>query len=275
MSILNEIFAHKRQELARQKRERPLEAVIAAAQAAQAAPPPRDFVGALRSRAEAEGDAARPALIAEVKRGSPSRGVLAHDFDPLRLARLYRDNGAAAISVLTDERYFGGRLAYLEAIAGLAGRPPLLRKDFIFDLYQVHEARAAGSDAILLIVAGLSGERLANLHALAGSLGMAALVEVHTQRELELALLLKPGLIGINNRDLRDFSVSLETTLALLPYVPPGVVVVSESGIRGRRDVDKLGEAGVQAVLVGEALVAAPDTAAKARELSGAVQEVR
>jgi len=272
MSILNEIFAHKRQELARQKRERPLEAVIAAA---QAAPPPRDFVGALRSRAEAEGDAARPALIAEVKRGSPSRGVLAHDFDPLRLARLYRDNGAAAISVLTDERYFGGRLAYLEAIAGLAGRPPLLRKDFIFDLYQVHEARAAGSDAILLIVAGLSGERLANLHALAGSLGMAALVEVHTQRELELALLLKPGLIGINNRDLRDFSVSLETTLALLPYVPPGVVVVSESGIRGRRDVDKLGEAGVQAVLVGEALVAAPDTAAKARELSGAVQEVR
>jgi indole-3-glycerol phosphate synthase len=126
-----------------------------------------------------------------------------------------------------------------------------------------------------LIVAGLSGEQLANLHALAGRLGMAALVEVHNRRELELALLLKPGLIGINNRDLRDFSVSLETTLTLLPHVPPGVVVVSESGIQGRQDVDKLGEAGVQAVLVGEALVVATDTAAKARELSGAIQEVR
>ncbi len=122
--------------------------------------------------------------------------------------------------MLTDERYFGGRLAYLEAIAGLARRPPLLRKDFIFDPYQVYEARAAGADAILLIVAGLSGEQLANLHALAGRLGMAALVEVHNRRELELALLLKPGLIGINNRDLRDFSVSLETTLALLPMSP-------------------------------------------------------
>lgn len=272
MSILMEIFAHKRQELSLRERVRPLEAVIAAA---QAAPPPQDLLAALRSRGEAEGTATRPALIAEVKRGSPSRGLLAQDFDPLRLARLYRDNGAAAISVLTDERYFGGRLAHLEAIAGLAARPPLLRKDFIFDPYQVYEACAAGADAILLIVAGLSDEQLESLQALAGSLGMASLVEVHNRRELERALRLEPGLIGINNRDLRDFSVSLETTLALLPHVPPGVVVVSESGIRDRRDVDKLGEAGVQAVLVGEALVAASDTAAKARELSSAVQEVR
>ena len=271
MSILEEIFANKRQELAQRQRTRPLEAVIAAA---QAAPQSLDFVAALRPEYASNVAALRPALIAEVKRGSPSRGLLVRDFDPLRLARLYRDNGAAAISVLTDERYFGGQLTHLEGIAGMAPRPPLLRKDFIFDPYQVYEARAAGADAILLIVAGLTGEQLAELHALAGSLGMAALVEVHTRRELERALALKPALVGINNRDLRNFSVRLETTLELLPHVPAGVVVVSESGIHSRRDVERLGAAGVRAVLVGEALVAAQDTAAKVRELSGAVQAV-
>lgn len=272
MSILDEIFAHKRQELARLERERSLAVVSSAA---QAAPPPLDFVAALRSKAAKERDAYRPALIAEVKRSSPSRGLLAHDFDPLRLAQIYRDNGAAAISVLTDERYFGGQLAYLEAVAGLEGHPPLLRKDFIFDPYQVYEARAAGADAILLIVAGLSAEQLGSLHALVGSLGMAALVEVHTRRELEQALALEPALVGINNRDLQDFSVGLETTLALLPHVTPGVIVVAESGVHSRQDVERLGAAGAQAVLVGEALVAAPDTAAKVRELSGATLEVR
>jgi indole-3-glycerol phosphate synthase len=272
MNILQEIFTHKQQELAQRKRARPLEAVITAA---QAAPPPLNFANALLRKDISTSQSAFPALIAEVKRGSPSKGLLARDFDPLRLARLYRDNGAAAISVLTDERYFGGHLDYLAQIAGLAPRLPLLRKDFICDPYQVYEARAAGADAILLIVAGLRAPQLAELHALAGSLGMAALVEVHTRQELEQALALDPGLLGINNRNLSDFSVHLETTLALLPHVPEGVVVVSESGIHDRRDVERLGSAGVQAVLVGEALVTAEDTAARVRQLSGMAQRVR
>jgi indole-3-glycerol phosphate synthase len=271
MNVLQEIFTHKRQELTQRKRKHPLKAVVAAA---QAAPPPLDFVDALLRKSASAPQSAFPALIAEVKRGSPSRGLLAPDFDPLRLARLYTDNGAAAISVLTDERYFGGHLDYLAQIAGLSPRPPLLRKDFICDPYQVYEARAAGADAILLIVAGLSAPQLAELHALAKSLGMAALVEVHTRQELNQALALEPTLIGINNRDLSDFSVNLEITLGLLPHVPKGVVVVSESGIRNRQDVERLGAAGVQAVLVGEALVTAEDKAARVRELSGATQEV-
>ncbi|MEJ2709464.1 MAG: indole-3-glycerol phosphate synthase TrpC [Anaerolineales bacterium] len=271
MNILQEIFTYKQQVLAQRKHERPLKAVVATA---QAAPPPLDLVGALLGKGGSAPQSAFPALIAEVKRGSPSRGLLARDFDPLHLARLYVDNGAAAISVLTDERYFGGHLDYLAQIAGLTPRPPLLRKDFICDPYQVYEARAAGADAILLIVAGLSAPQLAELHALTKTLGMAALVEVHTRQELEQALALKPALVGINNRDLSDFSVNLETTLGLLPHVPKGVVVVSESGIRDRQDVERLAAAGVQAVLVGEALVAAEDTAARVRELSGVAQGV-
>lgn len=272
MNVLQEIFTYKRQELALRKRKRPLKAVVAAA---QAAPPPLNFVDALLRKSASTPQSAFPALITEVKRGSPSKGLLARDFDPLRLARLYIDNGAAAISVLTDERYFGGHLEYLEQIAGLTPRLPLLRKDFISDPYQVYEARAAGADAILLIVAGLTAQQLTRLHTLTSSLGMVALVEVHTRQELDHALALDPDLVGINNRNLGDFSVRLGTSLALLPRIPKGVVVVSESGIRNRQDVERLGAAGVQAVLVGEALVTAEDTAARVRELSGAVQEVR
>jgi indole-3-glycerol phosphate synthase len=271
MTILQEIFTHKQQELVQQKRSRPLKAVIVAA---QAAPPPLDFVDALLRKGGSPPQNAFPALIAEVKRGSPSKGLLARGFDPLRLARLYTDNGAAAISVLTDERYFGGHLDYLKQIAGLSLRLPLLRKDFICDPYQVYEARAAGADAILLIVAGLRAPQLAELHTLARNLGMTVLIEVHTRQELELALALEPALMGINNRDLGDFSVSLENTLGLLPHVPADVVVVSESGIHSRQDVERLAAAGVQAVLVGEALVTAEDTAARVRALSGATQEV-
>jgi indole-3-glycerol phosphate synthase len=271
MNVLQEIFTYKRQELAQRKRKRPLKAVVTAA---QTAPPSLNFVDALLRKSASTPQKTFPALIAEVKRGSPSRGLLARDFDPLRLARLYTDNGATAISVLTDERYFGGHLHNLEQIAGLTPRLPLLRKDFICDPYQVYEARAAGADAILLIVAGLSAQQLTRLHTLTSSLGMAALVEVHTRSELELALALEPALVGINNRDLSDFSVRLETTLSLLPRVPKGVVVVSESGIRNRQDVERLAAAGVQALLVGEALVTAEDTAARVRELSGATQEV-
>lgn len=264
MTILAEIFAHKRLEVAEQKEACPLRELQAQA---CAAPPPLSLPVALG------GALRRPALIAEVKRASPSRGVLAPDFDPLRLARTYQENGAAAISVLTDERYFQGRLEYLSQIAALPGaRLPLLRKDFICDPYQVYETRAAGADAVLLIVAGLEPVLLYDLHALVYELGMAALVEVHNRAELELALACNPPLVGINNRDLRDFTVSLETTLRLRPHVPAGACLVAESGIHTPADIARLAEAGVDAVLVGEALVSAADVAGKVRELAGTTE---
>ncbi|GAB4459380.1 MAG: indole-3-glycerol phosphate synthase TrpC [Anaerolineae bacterium] len=293
MSILDEIFAHKRAEVARQKQARPLAEVRAAAE--QAAPP-LDFVAALQN------GHARPALIAEVKRASPSRGLLARNFDPVRLARVYQANGAAAISVLTDARYFMGDIEHLRQISmNLSGRAetetgglsplsqgplskdgqdavqtgshraprlPLLRKDFLFDPYQLYEARAAGADAALLIVAGLEPARLRDLHALAVELGMAALVEVHTAEELDVALTCQPALIGVNNRDLRDFTVSLETSFRLRALIPREVCMVAESGIHTLEDVDCLAAAGVDAILVGEALVTAPDVGAQVRSLS-------
>lgn len=259
MSVLKEIFDHKRVEVARRKRtvsQKSLE------ETARQAAPPLDFAAALRHTG-------MPALIAEVKRASPSKGVLAQGFDPLRLARLYAQNGAAAISVLTDERYFMGSLEDLRHIASQAPRLPLLRKDFIFDAYQVFEARFAGADAILLIAAALAPDILRELHALALLLGMAPLVEVHREEELETALTCDPLLIGINNRDLSDFSVNLETTLRLRPLIPSGVCVVSESGIHTPQDAARLAEMGVDAILVGEALVTAPDPAAAVRHLAG------
>lgn len=259
MSLLDEIFAHKREEVADRQRLAPLAQVRAAA---EAAPLARDFIAALN------GPARKPALIAEVKCASPSRGLLAPDFDPLRLAKIYSQNGAAAISVLTDERYFRGRLEYLEAIAALDARPPLLRKDFLFGAYQVYEARAAGADAVLLIAAHLDLECLRDLHALALALGMAPLVEVHSLPELESVLLCSPVLVGINNRDLRDFSVSLETTFTLRAYVPEGVCVVAESGIHTPEDAARLADARVRAMLIGEALVTAPDVAARVRSFT-------
>lgn len=262
MNILDEIFAHKREEVAARKRDFPLEILR---QQAEAAAPALDFAAALR--AKNQGD--HPALIAEVKHASPSRGLLIHDFDPLRLAKCYAENGAAAISVLTDERYFQGCLDFLRQIAALPGRPPLLRKDFLCDPYQVYEARAAGADAVLLIVASLEAKLLRDLHALTAELGMTALVEVHSRAELETALTCQPRLVGVNNRDLRDFTVSLETTFALRPLTPDSVCLVAESGIHTAEDTARLGAAGVNAVLVGEALVTAPDVAEKVRELAG------
>jgi indole-3-glycerol phosphate synthase len=283
MSRLDEIFAHKRVEVAQRMAARPLAEVTAAVRDAT---PPRDFIAGLRT-------ARRPALIAEIKAASPSRGVLVADFDPLRLARVYAENGAAAISVLTDERFFRGSLAYLTAIRAVgAGSPrpipghetrqgnpaptvPILQKDFICSTYQIYEARAAGADAILLIVAGLDVGLLAELHALACSLGMAALVEVHTAEELNVALALSPTLVGVNARNLHDFTINLDTTIALAVRVPAHVCMVAESGIHNAADVARLMAAqrasgsGVDAILVGEALVTAADTAAKVRELSG------
>lgn len=268
-TILDEIFAHKRREVAQSRQHRPLQQVQA--EAAEA-PTSLDFIAALRL---ADGSLRlAPAVIAEIKRASPSRGLLAPHLDPVALSRLYRANGAAAISVLTDERYFQGRLDFLSQIAADRTandlpRVPLLRKDFICDPYQIYEARAAGADAVLLIVAGLVAPLLAELHALTAELGMAALVEVHSAEELETALALRPRLVGINNRDLRDFTVSLDTTLRLRPLVPPGVCLVAESGIHTGEDVTRLAEGGVDAILVGEALVTAEDIAGQVRQLSG------
>jgi indole-3-glycerol phosphate synthase len=266
LSFLDEIMAHKRDEVARERVARPLAEVRAAA---EAAPRPLDFVAALR------GVPARPALIAEIKRRSPSRGLLAPDFDPLRLARIYRENGAACISVLTDEKYFGGSLAQLAGVRGQEPGIPLLRKDFICDPYQVVQARAAGADAVLLIVAALSPEQLRDLHALARALGMAALIEVHAAAELETALACAPALVGINNRDLHTFTVDLATTERLAQRIPPEICVVAESGIHGPGDLARLaaiprpgGARGIEAILVGEALVTAADVGAKVRDLT-------
>ncbi|MBI4315021.1 MAG: indole-3-glycerol phosphate synthase TrpC [Chloroflexi bacterium] len=256
MTILSEIFAHKWVEVAAQKQRVP---VIELIRQIKTARPPLDFAAALQR-------APSPALIAEVKKGSPSKGVMVTDFAPVRLAQTYAANGAAAISVLTDEKYFGGSLEHLRQIAALNLGLPLLRKEFICDEYQLYEARAAGADAVLLIVTGLSNDELLSLKARAGKLGLAALVEVHRRDELARALNCGATLVGINNRDLRDFSVSLDTTRTLRPLLPPGITVVAESGIGSRADAAGLG---VDAVLVGEALVRAGDVGTKVRELAG------
>lgn len=262
MTILSEIFAHKRARVAEQKKRAPLIELRRQIETVRA---PLDFVAALKA-------ARRPALIAEVKKGSPSKGVMVTDFDPVWLAQTYAANGAAAISVLTDEKYFGGSLEYLRQIAALALSVPLLRKEFICDSYQIYEARAAGADAVLLIGAELSDHELLTFQSWIRHLGMAALVEVHTHHELVRALGCGATLIGINNRDLRDFTVNLDTTRNLRPRIPPGVAVVAESGISTREEVCGLE---VDAVLVGEALVRAEDVGAKVRELSQATSVKR
>ena len=255
--ILDEIIAYKRGELVRRKRELPLALLRERAEGHE---PALDFAAALR----------RPgvSLIAEVKQASPSRGLLRSYFDPARLARAYAVNGAVAISILTDERFFRGSLNHLLLVREALPSTPILRKDFVFDPYQVYETRAYGADALLLIVGALNDEELADLLALTGSLGMTALVEVHDRVELERTLSLKPEVIGINNRDLRDFTVSLEATQCLRPLIPDGVIVVSESGIRRADDMRRLAQIGVDAALIGEALVTARDLGAKVRELA-------
>jgi indole-3-glycerol phosphate synthase len=259
MSILDAIVRDKRDEVARRKTATPRSSLE---RACATLSPTRDFEGALRPRPGAV------ALIAEVKRASPSRGALAPDrpWDPVGLARTYADNGAAAISVLTDEKYFRGRLELLAEIRA-AVPVPLLRKDFTIDEYQLWEARAAGADAVLLIVAILAPPLLRDLAAAAKGLGLAALVECHTEAELDVALGAGSRIIGINNRDLGTFETRIETTLALLPRIPPGPIVVSESGFFAGADVRRVVDAGAHAVLVGEGLVRATDVAAKLREL--------
>jgi indole-3-glycerol phosphate synthase len=212
----------------------------------------------------------RPALIAEIKKASPSRGTLNASLDPIAQARIYADNGAAAISVLTDEQFFHGSADILTAIHAQPALPPLLRKDFIVEDVQIYQSRALGADALLLIVAALNDARLADLHALANALGMTALVEAHTSAELDRALRV-PGVrwIGINNRDLTTFIVRRETALQLIPRIPASIGAVVESGIFTREDVAEAEKVGADAVLVGEALVTAADIPAKVRELAG------
>lgn len=260
MTILDDIFTHKKHEVVARQKAKPLSAVRAEA---EAVPQPPDFVSALRRKPHA----AYPALIAEVKKASPSRGLLCPDFDAMHLAQTYAQNGAAAISVLTDEKYFQGHLDDLRRVHAALPGVPLLRKDFILDPYQVYEARAAGASAVLLIAAYLGPGLLADLHALILEVGLTPLVEVHDQDDLRIARKIEGlKLLGVNNRDLRTFHVNLETCLALRSLVPPQICFVAESGIHTPQDVLRLTEAGVDAMLIGEALVTAKDVGAKVRE---------
>jgi indole-3-glycerol phosphate synthase len=259
MGVLDEIVAHKRSELAELKPRRPLPDLIAACRGLA---PARDFEAALRPP---PGERVR--LIAEVKRGSPSRGLFRADLDPVAQAGIYAGAGAAAVSVLTDARYFHGSLDDLVNVRA-AVAVPVLRKEFIVDEYQVWEARAAGADAVLLIVAALDDAALRDLLHAAKGAGLATLVEVHTAAELDRALRLGAPVIGVNNRDLQTLTTSLEASLRLLPQIPPGPVTVSESGLASAADVEAVVAAGAHAVLVGETLLRAGDVAAKVRELS-------
>ena len=249
MTILERILEVKRAEIAAAKRRVPLSELEAAT-----APPPRDFVAALRAR--------RPAVIAEIKKASPSRGLLREDFDPAAIARSYETGGAACLSVLTDRQFFQGDIAHLVA-ARDACSLPVLRKDFVIDSYQVFESRACGADCILLIAACLAKEQLLELERLAQRLAMAVLVEVHDAAELEAALALATPLIGVNNRNLKTFETRLETTLELLPRIPPERVLITESGILSPADVGSMRAAGVNSFLVGEAFMRSADPGAE------------
>ena len=255
--ILDRIVAHNRQELEYKKRSLPMaELQILASEQPQAI----DLVSALR------GDGIQ--LIAEVKKASPSKGIIRPDFDPAEIAAIYAANGAVAISVLTESKHFQGSLDHLKDIRkALPKKLPLLRKDFIFEPYQIYESRAYGADSLLLIAAILEPERLQELLGISYELEMSCLVEVHNEAEVETALKSEARIIGINNRDLATFNVDIATTERLRPLIPPNRIVVSESGIKERADIEKLHQMGIDAVLVGESLMSATDIAARMREL--------
>ncbi|HOK07248.1 MAG TPA: indole-3-glycerol phosphate synthase TrpC [Syntrophales bacterium] len=254
--FLARIVALKREEVAAAKKGSPLGEAAGKARPALK----RDLAAALRGRGVA--------VIAEIKAASPSRGRLTEDLDPAALARLYEAHGAAAVSVVTEGAYFGGSAALLAAARGATGLP-VLRKDFVVDACQIRETAAMGADALLLIASILGRGQLAQYTALCREEGLTPLVEVHDEKDLEKALDAEAEVIGINNRDLVTFETDLAVTLRLAPLVPPGKVVVSESGIGGRRDIERLLEAGVSAFLVGEAILRAPDRGAKLKELIG------
>jgi indole-3-glycerol phosphate synthase len=259
--ILNKILAVKREEVAAAQAAKPLAAIRAAAEAQSA---PRDFVGAIQSKVGAGGTA----VISEIKKASPSKGVIRPDFRPGEIAADYAQHGAACLSVLTDRQFFQGSTEYLQQ-ARAACALPVLRKDFMIDLYQVYEARAMGADAILLIVAALSDAQMAELEDLALALNMSVLVESHDAGELDRALKLKTPLMGINNRNLRTFEVSLDTTLSQLGRIPADRIVITESGILTPTDVALMKQHHVNAFLVGEAFMRAPSPGAELARLFG------
>jgi indole-3-glycerol phosphate synthase len=260
--IPDDITANTRIEVAERRRRVPFAEMRARA---ASAPPARDFESALKHE--------HVALIAEIKRASPSRGTLRAELDPAQRARVYAGSGASAISVLTDAKYFHGSLADLEAVRA-AVSVPVLRKDFIVDEYQLYEARAHQADAVLLIVRILLDAQLRDYLTLACSLGLGVLTEVHDEAELDRALEVGAGIIGINNRNLADFTVSLATTERLAPRIPSGKIIVAESAIFTHADVERVARVGAQAVLVGEALMRAGDVGAKVRELGNVRRRV-
>jgi indole-3-glycerol phosphate synthase len=262
MSILDEIVASKRQEVAAARRRFPLDELEAQA---ASAPPVRDFRAALEGPGPIQ-------LIAEVKKASPSAQVIRADFDPVALARIYQEHGAACLSILTDAPYFQGHLAHLARVRASVAIP-LLRKDFLIDDYQVVEARLAGADAVLLIAEVLDDAALVRLREDARRLGMAALVEFHDPANLPRVLASGADLVGINNRDLKRFVTDIEHTLRLRDQIPPEVLLVSESGIRTRDDAKRLEAAGVSAILVGESLMRAPDIGLAVERLLGLAPE--
>lgn len=260
--ILDKIAEYKHEEVALAKSRRSLDSLKNGIAGLE--DQPRGFLRALRTTA----DSGWAAVIAEVKKGSPSKGVIREDFDPLTIAEIYQTNGATCLSVLTDEHFFMGHLQYLAQIREVVSLP-LLRKDFICDPYQIYEARAAGADAVLLIAAMLDASQLTEYNALATELHLDVLLEVHDEGELEVALATGVELIGINNRNLQTFETDLGTTERLLPMIPQGHFVVTESGIACRADVLRLQQAGARGFLVGESLMREADIGAKLRELQG------
>jgi len=255
--ILDEIVSHTLQTLESKKRILPMTKLQ---KMALQQLPPLDFASALR------GEDVR--LIAEVKKASPSRGIIRPDFDPVEIAKIYADNGASAISVLTEARYFQGSLNHLADISNaLHKKLPLLRKDFILDPYQVYESRAYGADSLLLIASILKLGKLQELLTMSRELNMSCLVEVHNEAEVEIALESAAKIIGINNRDLSTFKADFATTERLRPLIPTDRIVVSESGIKERSDIEKLRQLGIDAVLIGESLMSASNIKAKMKEL--------
>jgi indole-3-glycerol phosphate synthase len=257
--ILEKIVAVKHQEVAAAQRRKSLTAVRADAESRVLT---RDFVGAMRSKIAA----GHPAVIAEIKKASPSKGVLREEFIPADIAQSYAEHGAACLSVLTDVDFFQGSVDFLKQ-ARASCQLPVLRKDFMVDAYQIYESRAMGADAVLLIAACLDDAQMKDFEAIARNLDMAVLVEVHDQAELERALKLKTPLIGVNNRNLKSFEVSLDTTLTLRSHVPADRILVTESGIQTREEVLRMGAAGINAFLVGEAFMRASDPGEALAEL--------
>lgn len=256
--MLEKILAHKREEVAQKKASVSLKNL---AKEIRTQHQVRDFASALK---QAEG----MAIIAEIKKASPSRGVIRNDFNPVNIALAYEQYGAAAISILTDQKFFQGDLSYLSLVRGVT-QLPLLRKDFIIDAYQIYEARAAGADALLLIAAVLSKEELVDFSSIAAELDLLVLMEIHEESELERALLAPNTIIGINNRNLKTFQVDLKTTARLVPLIPKERLIVSESGIHRPDDLVWLKELGIQAVLIGEAFMSKDDLGLAFRELRG------